>query len=294
MKKILSFALLFFNSHCTTTQYEPDLSLLRPWGKDLEKEQPNQDSFVVLFKSDNKELLYIAGRHAESPEDKVWEIIKNQLKSFRPEAVVLEGFDPNVTENRMRELAKDCSSDLAKCSEKYMAIHMASQNTLLKTGEPSQKEIVNGLLKKGYKEQDVVYFYLVRQVPQMKRQGELKEETFHKTAVSYLNRAALRLDIQNFNSDFALFKEWYKEKNGEKFDLKKIDNETPSPLKGGTFVQHLSYNVGLIRDSNIVKVIAELMHENTRVMVLYGSSHFPVQRKVLEKMFGTPIYIVSN
>ena len=184
---------------CTTVKFEPDTSLLRPWSDKLYSEQGTNDSFVALFRKGDKELVYIAGKHAKSSEDKVFQIIETQMRIFKPQTIILEGFSPSMPEARMREMAQKCAPDFVKCGEKYQAIHLAYKSTKLISGEPSEKDIVKGAFAKGYSSSDILYFYLVRQIPQMRRQGELKKSQFNKKAEKLLKRWSKIIQISNFD-----------------------------------------------------------------------------------------------
>jgi hypothetical protein len=288
--KICLFISILISS-CVTPTFEPDLSLLRPWGEELAREEPYKTSYVAKFKKDDKELFYIAGHHAKSPDADVFPLIKKSFSEFDPEVLILEGFIPEVTQERMRERAKKCSPNFERCGEKYFAIYLAKSDVELVTGEPSEKEILESMKRLKYTTEDLAFYYLVRQIPSWERQKEINVVDFKKQAEEFLDVTMIkRFYSTEIENGFDKFKVWYKEKMGKEFSLDDIDSEVPAPHKDGHYLQKMGYQVGLVRDSNVVKMIAKQLEKHKKVMVLYGGSHLVVEVKVLEKMLGKPIY----
>lgn len=287
--KILAFLSLF--TACASPSLSPDLSLLRPWGEALQKEEPYKGSYIAKFQKGGRELLYVAGVHAEGADADVFPIIKRSLSEFDTEVLIVEGINPSVPEERMRTLARECAPSFEKCGEKFYAISLLSSKVKVQSGEPSEQSILDAMKSLDYSSHDLAFFYLVRQIPSLKRQKKLNDLDFKRQAEEYLfDTMSSRLKLQSINNSFETFLKWYKEKLGRNFSLADIDNETPAPHINGSYLQKLSYQVGVIRDSNVLKVIAEQLNTHKKVMVLYGSSHLPVQVKALEKMLGNPLY----
>ena len=270
----------------------PNTELLRPWGEGLSNEEPFKDSYVAKFESKGKILIYIASHHATSLKDKVFSLVESNLKRYKPAVLILEGFNPNTDFDKQRNKAKECSSNFVKCGESFAAIYHAPKTTIIVTGEPPHDEIASCIEDIGYSRQDLLFFYLLRQIPEMKRQGELNTN-FPQQAEAYIQRTAPKLGV-NSPKGFNEFLVWYKTQSGKKFLLEDINSEVPAPHIAGTYFQQLSYQVGLLRDANIVKVIADQLNQHSAVMVLYGSSHLPVQLKVLEEMMGKPTFLTEH
>ena len=128
MRKIsLMLGILAVVCNCSHT-YSPKVELLRPWGEDLAKETPFEDSYLSIFESRGKILRYIAGRHAISNNDRVVELVENSLKKYPPEVLVLEGFDPSANFIKLREEARECSTNFVKCGEGFAAIYHGSSH----------------------------------------------------------------------------------------------------------------------------------------------------------------------
>lgn len=66
-------------------------SLLRRTGLNFEEEMPHFP-LVSCFKMDEFELWYIATQHAFNKEHLLFNLINNQIETFNPDLVILEGF----------------------------------------------------------------------------------------------------------------------------------------------------------------------------------------------------------
>ena len=123
----------------------------------------------------------------------------------------------------------------------------------------------------------------------MKREKTLEARNFEQQALRYMKRVGQRVGIPEIK-DFSEFKVWYRNIASKEFSVIDIDTEVPAPHLDGSYIQKLSYQVGFVRDSSVVRMIAKQMAEHKKVMVIYGGSHLHVQLKVLEKMFGKATY----
>ena len=284
------FLLLVISIISCTKDFIANPNSLRPWGENLAREEPYQDSYIATFKAKGKTLIYIAARHATNPNDLIFRIIERSMKEFSPDVIILEGFSPNTNFDKLRNEAKECAGNFVKCDESYSAIYHAPPKSKILSGEPDESEIVSKLEELGYSRLEILYFYLLRQVLQMKRQDELRYDNFETQANTFLQRWGKRLNVEFKNISYKAFLEWFTKHSGSNFSLQDIDSEKSAPVKGGTYFQTISYQIGIIRDTRIISVIADALNENSKVMIIYGSSHLPVQLKSLKNMLGRPTY----
>jgi hypothetical protein len=85
------------------------------------------------------------------------------------------------------------------------------------------------------------------------------------------------------------FLTWYSEKtNGAKIMALEVKDTAPVSGSDATAIQKISTVIGVARDRSVVSHIASALATNTTVVVVYGASHFLVERPVLEKMLGKP------
>ena len=67
-----------------------------------------------------------------------------------------------------------------------------------------------------------------------------------------------------------------------------------APLSEGTYLQRLASYVTKIRDHHIVQQIFQALSHYKRVLVVYGCSHYAIQRNVLIKYLENPIYMIDR
>ena len=75
----------------------------------------------------------------------------------------------------------------------------------------------------------------------------------------------------------------------QKFNWRLItEGEYSMPHKNGNYMQRLSHEVNMVRDTSVVNVISKSLKKYQHVMVIYGGSHYSIEKKVLQDMLGSP------
>lgn len=59
-------------------------------------------------------------------------------------------------------------------------------------------------------------------------------------------------------------------------------------------LHQLSSKISVIRDKHIISVILKSLTRHKKILIVYGHSHFPVQKDVLAQYLGTPKFIRAN
>jgi len=87
--------------------------------------------------------------------------------------------------------------------------------------------------------------------------------------------------------DFVL---WYERKMGQSFDPKGVTLNADEPLNSqkATFIQKMAYQIEKVREPAIQDAIMKTINNFDKVMVVYGSGHYPKQKMALEDAFGKP------
>ncbi|MDD2773691.1 MAG: hypothetical protein PHP45_08335 [Elusimicrobiales bacterium] len=296
-KQLLIFTLLIF---CQTLaipaqsqpQFKPDPKLLLPLGKFWEENgrPPVQSPFLVKFSTGGKSLWFVAAHHSNSVETDTFRLIKKAFTEFKPQALIVEGVERErgTSAESYKSLVKDADLDKTKFwlnGERGYAVAFAVKQKIACVGGEPPEKYLNEELRKKYSMKDVFGFYVVRYIPQLKRQNPDKKIDFDKW---YEKNAQRDWPITDAPVSLSEFKAWYGEKNKEKFDFDKIDNEISAPISGGKalFTQQVSYEVGIVRDIAILENIADMLNQYDRVLIVYGSGHFEQQAKALENMLG--------
>lgn len=282
---------LLFIGSCST-RYKANTSLLRPWGKDSSRLEPYRYPFVAKYQQKNKTLFYVASYHGVGEQSDTFRTIKWAFNKLNPQLVIVEGAPrtlPNIY-GKLAKKAQKCSQEHFKnCGETSYAIWLAlKHSTHYDFAEPSDEAIAKGLLEKGYSKHDVLFFYLLRQIPQAKRENQINTTNFSAWAEDFLVRYQPVFQIQK-KVKLQDFYDWYQKRLRRPFHFSAIDSELTAPITGenALYSQKLSHQVAMIRDEAIVSEISYALSKYDRVLVVYGGSHYTVQQKVLEDMLGT-------
>ena len=83
------FLLLVISIISCTKDFVANPNSLRPWGENLAREEPYQDSYIATFQAKGKTLIYIAARHATSANDLVFRAKVRSLSLERPYSIQL-------------------------------------------------------------------------------------------------------------------------------------------------------------------------------------------------------------
>ena len=267
-------------------------SLLRYDFNVYKKLEPCSPPYNVIYKNKLKELQFVAAFHGVGVYSSTFQMIKKTVDLFQPEVVIVEGIHSSLGMDApcLIKIAKtQFSQDFQSCGESIYSIYLAhSNNFSFIGGEPDEEEIVRGCVKWGYTLQDILGFYLVRQVPQWRREGKL-EVSFDSLAEEFISVYQERLNLTQYTKD--IFYDWYIEKTGCFFNLKNVSEESSMPLESGTFLQKISAKITMLRDEHLQKVIEQNINRFDRVLVVYGRAHHIIHRGALEEYFGSGKFV---
>jgi len=283
------------------TRMMPDLSLVLPYTFELEDRKHLESPYVAKFEKDGKLLLYVASEHISIQkypnllEHPTLRTVAALFQEYNPQVVVVEGIDTGaeLSPPRILKKADECKiSKYKACGESFFAINEARRTgAAYISGEPKDKSIKDDIVKEGYTPSDLLGFYMVRQIPQYKRQGEFSRAGFADIAEKQLLRFRQQIGTTE-QFGFKEFETWYSKNMSQPKSYLDITNNDPAPHggKNATYVQKISNKVSLIRDRNIVQTIARMLESNSRVLVLYGGSHLITQEPALTKLMGQAKY----
>src|SRR5260221_4801903 len=168
MKKLNLLCSLLFLASCSHDQY--GFKNLKSYELQLEEELPLQRPFIACHKNHEQELCYIGSDHSSDINSKTFKLIRKTIEEFKPDLLVLEGFETNkglspiAMINYVRKSCTPSSSDDFKCGEPQYAVHLAHlMNIPFIGGEPDDEEIFTPLQGQGYEKDDIFGFYFTRQ-----------------------------------------------------------------------------------------------------------------------------------
>ena len=291
--RFLIALLLVTNLSCSSVSF--NYKLIEPWTSVGQKNEPYQSVFIAKFQKNNKSLNYIAANHSNDIESATFKTIKKAMDELSPEVIILEGFssDEGINPKGMIRHGERClKSKFSNCGEPAYAIHLANQLEIPFIGaEPSDLAIMKEMVNKGYTVLDIAGFYLLRQIPQLKRQGKLKSlKDFPEQAESSLRSNSKRLGLKT-NISFSSFKSWYNDNNKTNKSFYDFDSNDAAPIQDGSYFQQISSKIGFVRENGINKIIEEKVHEYSNVLVVYGAGHLVKSRKLYEDYFGKAKHI---
>jgi len=290
---------------CTTMQPNvslvADTSLVLPYTFDLESKKHLEAPYVAKYERDGKVLLYVASKHISIQrypnllQHPTLGTIESLFSEYKPEVVIVEGIDTGneLSPKSILKKADECAASSYKsCGESFFAINMARKNDAAYiTGEPRNQQIKDEIIKAGYSAEDLLGFYLVRQIPQYQRQGDFDRSSFGDRAEKQLRGFQYQIGT-NLKFGFKEFEAWYGKHMTKPKNYLDITNDDPAPHGGpdATYVQKISNKVGVIRDQAIVKTIERMLGAYSRVLVVYGGSHLITQESAIESMMGKAAY----
>jgi hypothetical protein len=277
---------------CAAPGPKPDLSLLRAWSPQAQRAEPHPTPFVSSFRTPRGELRFIAAKHGFGDEDPTHLTVKKEMETFAPGFLVIEGraFHGEVSPRWYRELAaRSCTPTGAPaCGESRFAATLAMARGIpFITGDPPDADIVAGLMKAGYSAEDYAGLSLMQMLPHWNAQGVLASSGPARAVEGLL--PALRRDF-GLSPEFGYerFRAWHREKLGRELEPQAVTSGDTAPRvdAGATWLHRLCAASDQVRETAIVREIAERAARHERVLVVYGGGHLVKQRKVLEALYG--------
>jgi hypothetical protein len=258
--------------------------------------------FIETFQRDGKTLIYVLAVHhsamlfPDAMAEPVFKTIQSVFLKTPPDAVILEGVDPSQISGFL-DYARQCADanyNLAgrACAENAFTAYSAAANgAQVYTGEPPASASLALFRAQGYSVQDFFAFWIMNNIPHEKRHGTLSEGEFTRLVdrvVGYENQL-LGTSTSFITEDFAA---WYAKNIRTPHNYLDIAQEDTSPYPSSgepkTLLHTLSALSTKARDENIVATIKMAIENHSRVLVVYGASHFDSEWDELVRFMGMP------
>jgi hypothetical protein len=294
LKKILLILLL---SGCTSAP-KFDAHLVRPWQSELEQEYLSKKPFIARHKAKDFEIFYLAAHHDNDPNSQTMQLIDKLFQNYKFDVLIIEPFPNSKGESPQWYLdlsRKSIGKSLIVEGESSYAVIKANDKAIpFFGGEIDHLQLYLQLKIQGYTTEDVIGFYLVRQIPQWIRQKKAPAEMLKKDAPQFLKHYCKDFEVPPTNCpDLAAIKLWYRAKMNKELTPERINDEV-APIYGSTiFTQKISSAVGDIRDRFTLNLIQTYLKKYKRVAVIYGKSHYITLRKSIDAAMGPPVEVVD-
>jgi len=285
--------LLPFLIACSTTpKFDPQK--IRPWSNALGKEYPSKKAVIAHYQKNNSALFYLAARHTNTMGDDTLNLVQTLFDQWRFNVLIIESIPYSSGESPkwfVQEAKKGKTESFVKGGESALAVVLADEKKIpFFAGEPDDQDIYKALKSKGYSDQDVVGFYIVRQVPQWVREKESKTGLLQRKIPPFASHYCKIFSITSCPSYSDTMK-WYKDKTGREL-VADVSNEEVAPYSDGTLLtQKMSSDVGYIRDRFTLNVLQKMVQKYKKVAVVYRAGHFLTLRKSFDAYFGEPTFV---
>lgn len=262
-----------------------------PWSKELGKLGPYP--LVARYTQGAKRLVYVGSPHDTRPDSPAFRAIAQVLgEEPKFDLLIVEGF-PSGWGTNPAQVVKWAQEPAGKNSfqagEHFHAVRLALQRGIsFQGGEPAYGYENDVLKKYGHTKADILNFYFLRQVPQDQRAGALRglhDEQVYKKVTQGMFGA--RAEVPSF----AEFQAWYQKAHGKPYATAQIGNETTAPYVVGTLPQRMAAQTTTDREGHILARITEALNSVDSVVVVYGGSHYPMQKPALDAMLGPPLEV---
>ena len=271
----------------TIPTYTPELIAAR---------QTHPLPLVAIFQTGDMTLAFAAGKHVFTPDNNRLNSISAAFERAKPALVIVEGFPTAMGDDPpplVAEVQKRSSVDAdpyAKSEATFAASLALDHRIPFIGGEPTDGEKRDGLLKDGYKLSDIMFVYLVRDIEQSDRGGELSGTTDAKlpdvfnqySSEEARSLGAPQMALPDFTKN-------YRKVFGVEFEHDSLFGKRADPATT-TLVGKLLQAEMTVRDQHIYKTIMRELRTHRRVLIVYGGGHWPTLSGALEHALGKPSF----
>lgn len=241
--------------------------------------------YLARFEKNGRVLVYVAARHEATSSNPTMNLIRRAFKDDKPDHLVIEGVTNGEERGFVEFARRSCGVTSCPPGEPAFAALLAEEAKIpFAGGEPGDAKVLAAMVKLGYGRRDLLNFYFARRIPQYRREGKMDGSPAELYA-EYLKGSLFEKDGFTYDD----FLKWYAERNGKAFDAAAFEEDEVAPKgKGALYTQRLSAAVNLVRNRFTVRLMGELLGRHRTVVIVYGGSHFLMERRALERTLGKP------
>lgn len=276
---------------------------LAPWTKALRDSQP-EDAFAAVYRVGDKRLAFVGAQHANRIDSPTFRLIDAAYAHFRFDSVIAEGFPTSRGPNsaRIRKYVADSgprADGFVEAGELVPTVVGAQrQQAVFWGGEPHDLAVKARLFARGISGEDLLGFYVLRNIPQWVREKKIADAADAKLATLIdaalaTNRETLQLSAETL-PDFAAWSAWYARINGKPIGTDFVTEEV-GPLSDGSFGSNrIAYAISRARAAYLHDLVVEHLNRRRSVLVVFGASHLMIHRPALDAVLGPPCYFGAD
>jgi hypothetical protein len=251
--------------------------------------------FTATYRKAGQKLVFLAAKHVFIANNGTFRAIDSAFAAGFPALVIVEGFPtawgespaPIVQEAQGR--AAPGASDYARGEAMYAASVALSRGIPFLGGEPAPAEQVQALEHRGYAAPDIAFAYLVQDLSQSVRSGDVAAGSgdpklaaaFARWAQGFVDRYSLKpLSLEEFSARYQLM---FRVAVTEDSELA----ERPSPGTDSAVALLIQADMN-VRDKHLLATIEKELASKKRVLVVYGEGHWTTLSRALQKRLGKP------
>lgn len=285
---------------CAAQPLRPAPEKLQPWTTALRDRQP-EDAFAAVWKVGPKRLVFVAAKHANRDDSLTFRLIRDAYAAFAFDTVIAEGFATSRGANPA-SIFKYASENGAR-SDGFVeggetvptALGARQESAALWGGEADDRDVKARILAQGFRAEDLLGFYVLRNVPQwigedkIEHAGDARLEPLVADALSR-NRDALGLPAEILPG-FSEWAAWYQALNGKPLGADFVTEEV-GPLADGRFgTNRIAASVSRARAAHLHELVIAHLKAGQSVLVVFGASHLMIHRPALDAVLGRPCYV---
>lgn len=237
---------------------------------------------IMQLNTNEKFLLYLGTYHSNNPKDSLFEIIKNNFQSFKPDFVLYEGNNWPIYQN--------IDSTIMISGEPGFIISLCKSNNIQTASlEPNEADEYKKLIQE-FGIDWTVLMYVCRQIDQQQRFMKLyktTDEQFEKN-ISYLltkmkDNGVPLVDKQLY---YPYWRKKYQELLKRELDWRTFNPIEYYPNYDVTKLNEVNRTSDNFRNEFMIQLIMDKLNNNKKVMVVVGGGHLHTQQKELELRFN--------
>jgi hypothetical protein len=268
---------------------------IAPWTTGLEDALVHWPTpFTATYKKSGTVLAFVAAEHVFTPKNSTVNSIAAAFSAATPALVILEGFptamgeNPSPLVNEAQKRGTPSADGYSNSEAMYAASLALSHHVPFVGGEPTYREQIDALVRKGFDRKDITFAILLRSLGQSIRSGDIAgphDAGFGGTFERLSNGVAHNL--RNEPMAYADFSSRYMAMFGVDIgdDTKITERSDPGTSTLAAAILQADMTG---RDEHLLTTIEQALSSKKHVLVVYGHAHWTTLSTMLQGELGKP------